>query len=150
MERSINRELKLKAYGICLYKKNQYGTYILLCLSSKSLQKWGFVKGVQEGAETNQETAIREFYEESSILIDEKYLGNYFHQINISKDIGVYLVDYDAVSCLDKYFINHELKSIYLSQENTDIKFFDIKRLPKIKKKQSILVRQIVNSLEDL
>ncbi|MDB2405378.1 NUDIX domain-containing protein [Arcobacteraceae bacterium] len=139
---------KIKAYGICLYKKNKLQTEVLLCKAVVSKNNWGYVKGVQEKNETNKETALREFHEEASILVSSKYLEEYFEQKNEEKDIGIYLVNYDNIRNKDKYFVNGELKKECLCPENSQIKFFDIKNMPKIKKKQRSLSSQIVNYLK--
>jgi 8-oxo-dGTP pyrophosphatase MutT (NUDIX family) len=138
---------KIKAYGICLYKKDKHNIKILLCKSVQSKEKWGFLKGVQEKNETNEQTAIREFEEECSIKINKKYLENYFEQINDLKDIGIYLVDANNISNINDFFVNNKLISSYLSWENTQVGFFDITKLPKIKKKQINLIGDIVQYL---
>ena len=78
--------MKIKAFGIALYKVEKTTIKILLCKSVISKIKWGFLKGQQEFNETKQQTAIREFFEECSILVDEKYLDKYFQQLNEDKD----------------------------------------------------------------
>jgi len=82
--------MKFKAYGICLYKKTKHDIKILLCKGFDSNKKWGFVKGTWEAWESNQDCAIREFYEETSIKIDKQYLQNFFYQENDYKDIGIF------------------------------------------------------------
>ena len=42
----------------------------------------GFLKGVTILNEKREDTAIREFKEECNILVDEKYLENFFIQEN--------------------------------------------------------------------
>jgi len=135
---------KEKAYGICLYKKNKNGIEILLCKSTQSKKKWGFLKGVAQDNETQKQTAIREFYEESSIRVNYNHLENYFEQKNKDKDIGVFLVNYDRIGHINRYFSLNKLYSKYLSWENSNVTFFDINSLPEIKKKQIKLVEDVV------
>jgi ADP-ribose pyrophosphatase YjhB (NUDIX family) len=139
---------KIKAYGICLYKIKKNKIEILLCKSTKSKDKWGFLKGVKEINETKQQTAKREFQEESNIKIDTKYFEQYFEQTNETKDIGIYLVDANNLN-IDLYFIDNILIDYYLSWENQEVKFFDISSLPLFKKKQSKLILQICKFLND-
>lgn len=136
--------MKLKAYGICLYKKQNDEIKILLCKSIKSNRKWGFLKGGCEAKESPKDTAIREFQEESSIIIRNNFLEDYFEQVNEKKDIGIFLVNYSNIKGIDRYFDGDKLLEKYLSWENTQAKFFNIKKLPKIKNKQDKLVEDII------
>jgi len=142
--------MKIKAYGISLYKRDNKGNIkLLLCKSVSSKNRWGFLKGAQEKGESNIQTAIREFEEESSINIKERYLGKYFEQLNSEKDIGVYLVNYKNIYGIEKYFHNDILQAKYLSSENSDVEFFNINNLPMIKKKQTNIVKDIVKYLQE-
>ncbi len=141
---------KIKAYGICLYKIDKNSINILLCKSISSKNRWGFLKGVQEKNETNEETARREFKEECGINIDKKILENYFEQLNKTKDIGIYLVNYDNINNIDKYFANDKLLNNYLSWENSAVKFYNLQSLPEIKIKQSKLTNNIIKYLKGL
>ncbi len=135
---------KIKAFGICLYKTfNGRHVEILLCKSVQSKTKWGLLKGVQENGETDIQTAIREFSEESSIQIDKSDLGKYFEQQNKSKDIGIWLVNADTIHIYNNFFINNYLIEEYVSSENSQVKFFNINKLPMIKNKQKYLIEQI-------
>ncbi len=138
---------KSYAYGVCVYKKNKNKTQILLCKSVKSLDKWGFLKGVAQKGETSKQTAVREFIEESSIIITQEMLEEYFIQINEDKDIGIYLVNWENIYNIDSYFINDTLYSRYLSWENSKVKLFDIDNLPPIKRKQIGIVNNIIKFL---
>jgi len=135
---------KIKAYGICLYKYKQNSIELLLCKSVKSFHRWGFLKGVALLNEQPEETAIREFFEESGILVDKKNLENYYFQKNELKNIGIYLVNYNSIFNADRYFLNGVLQTKHLSHENSEVRFFDINQLPIIKKKQSLLTKEIV------
>ncbi|MEA3513540.1 MAG: NUDIX domain-containing protein [Campylobacterota bacterium] len=136
--------MKIKAYGICLYKIDKFSTKLLLCKSITSNERWGFLKGGEEEGETKIQTALREFEEESNIKVSPVYLEKYFEQINTEKDIGIYLVNYDKINNIEKYFIDDKLLSSNLSWENSSVKFFDIKSLPLIKKKQQKIMLEIV------
>ncbi|PIF03994.1 MAG: NUDIX hydrolase [Arcobacter sp.] len=141
---------KIKAYGICLYKYNKNSTEVLLCKSVNSSDRWGFLKGVANSNETPEETAIREFYEESGITINSKYLEKFYLQKNDTKDIGIYMVNYNSISNIDIYFNNGILYPKYLSSENSEVRFFDIKKLPPIKKKQNTIAQDIIKYLSKL
>jgi len=138
---------KEKAYGICLYKKEKNNIKILLCKSVLSKDKWGFLKGVCIETETIEQTAIREFYEESSILVKQSYLEEYFFQENEYKDIGIFLVNYENIKNCEIYFNNNNLKDKYLDKENSDVKFYTIKDIPIIKKKQIEISSKIIDFL---
>ena len=144
---------KVKAYGICLYKieniNNKSIIKILLCKSVFSLNKWGCLKGVQDKNESKKQTAKREFFEECSILVSQKKLENYFEQINQEKDIGIYLVNATTIKNIETFFIKDTLKNNLLSWENSKVKFFDINDLPNIKKKQSKLISEIIDFLQN-
>jgi ADP-ribose pyrophosphatase YjhB (NUDIX family) len=138
---------KIKAYGICLYKKTTKSYEILLCKSILSQEKYGFLKGVQKYHESSEETALREFEEESSICVNVKYLEKLFYQENNIKDIGIFLVNYHNIKNVDLYFSNNILEYKYLCNENSNVEFFDIKKLPKIKNKQNKIAFNIKSYL---
>ena len=140
---------KDKAYGICLYKKDKNNTKILLCKSVLSINKWGFLKGVSLESETKEQTAIREFFEESSILVKQSYLEEYFFQENKDKDIGIFLVNYKNIKNINNYFDNDILKEKYLDKENSKVQFMNIKDIPQIKKKQINIASKIIDFLEN-
>ena len=141
---------KIKAYGICLYKIEKNDIKVLLCKSVSSKDRWGFLKGVQEKHETKEQTAIREFHEECGIKVHSKYLENYFEQFNKRKDIGIYLVNYDKINNVEKFFVDEKLLSNYLSWENVSVKFFSIDKLPTIKTKQIELTKNTIKYLKGL
>ena len=140
---------KIKAYGICLYIHEKKDIKVLLCKSVSSLNKWGFLKGVQHDNETQQNTAKREFLEECGIDVSAKYLEDYFEQTNIEKDIGIYLVNGKNIKNLDRFFNNNILLHNYLSWENSKVKFFSITSLPVIKRKQILLSKEIIDFLKN-
>lgn len=141
---------KIKAYGVVLYKLEEKSTKILLCKSVTSLDKWGCLKGVLLKGESSKECAKREFKEECSITVETYLFEKYFSQENSEKDIGIWLVNANKVENLDSYFIKDKLLETHLSWENSKVKFFDIKELPKIKKKQNKLVSEIKGFLENM
>ncbi len=138
---------KIRAFGICLYKKSKDSVKVLLCKSVNSQERWGFLKGVALRSESEVQTALREFYEESSIKVESQNLENLFIQKNEFKNIGIYLVNYDNLKDVDKYFKDEKLYKTYLSHENSDVEFFDINKLPLIKKKQKYLTQDIISYL---
>ncbi|MEA3314437.1 MAG: NUDIX domain-containing protein [Campylobacterota bacterium] len=141
---------KRNAYGVCLYRNIGDEIYILLCKSIFSINKWGFLKGVQNNNETITQTAIREFYEESGIKVSINILEDYYQQINFEKDIGVFLVNYDKIPYnVDNFFNDLSLKDNYICSENSEVEFFNINNLPLIKKKQIYLVDDIVKYLKE-
>ena len=125
-----------KTYGIVPYIVTKKGVKILLCLDVASNDKWGCLKGTKVKNETAFMCAKREFFEE------------YFEQINQEKDIGVWLVNASNIENMDRYFNGNTLKSEYLSWENSKVKFFSLKKLPKIKSLQKKLVSEIKDFLE--
>jgi len=140
----------IEKYGICLYKKEKDSFKILLAKAFDSNKKWGIVKGHKEFGENVKKTAIREFFEETSIKIDEKYLEKYYEQKFIGLKIGIFLVNYDKIKNIKKFFNKCCLKKKYIDWENQEICFFDIKKLPPIKKKQVAIVAKILKDLENV
>jgi len=138
----------VKTYGIVPYLVEKKDIKILLCLGVASEEKWGCLKGSKARNESALECAKREFFEESSILVDIALFEEYFEQINADKDIGVWLVNSSNIEGIGKYFDKNELKKEYLSWENLKVEFFSLKKLPKIKKKQKKLIRNIKDFLE--
>ncbi|MCI0500978.1 MAG: NUDIX domain-containing protein [Epsilonproteobacteria bacterium] len=138
-----------KAYGVCLYKKYNDSYKILLCQSLDNLNKWGFLKGTKKGSETPRQAAVREFMEESSIKIEKKYLEHFFYQKNKNKDVGIFMLDGANVKKLDDLFDGDSLKKRYICSENANVHFFDIEELPKIKKKQLLLIKKVVSVLSE-
>ncbi len=139
----------IKAYGVCLYKKEDSNIKILLCKSALSLEKWGCLKGVEEYGETPKETAQREFYEECNILVPTKLLKHYFEQLNDEKDIGIFLINANNIHNINKFFSNDILHKHNLSAENSKVKFFNLNSLPAIKKKQTNLIVNIMDFLQN-
>jgi len=137
---------RVKAFGICLYIVKNDSCKILLCKAREG-NKWGFLKGCQIGNETSKGTAQREFYEECGIFVQTKFFEKYYEQENKVKDIGIYLANGKNIFNLEQYFENDRLKQKYHTFENEDVKFFDIKDLPKIKSKQKKIIKKVVENL---
>ena len=139
----------VKAYGVVPYLIRDNNIKILLCLSVASKDKWGALKGTQNKNESAYECAKREFLEESSIDVDVALFENYFEQINIDKDVGVWLVNANNIENLEQYFLEDTLKNSYLSWENSKVKFFSLNNLPRIKNKQITLIKEIKDFLKN-
>lgn len=139
----------VKAYGVVPYLLNGQDIKILLCKSVASKDKWGCLKGTKTKNETAFECAKREFTEESSINVDIALFEDYFEQINIDKDIGIWLVNAENIENLNKYFDGDTLKNNYLSWENSKVKFFSLDNLPRIKSKQLTLMKEIKDFLKN-
>lgn len=139
----------VKAYGVVPYIVDKNDIKILLCKSVASKDKWGCLKGTKTKDETAFECAKREFFEESSINVEIAPFENYFEQINIDKDVGIWLVNGENIEDLDKYFNGDTLKSNYLSWENSKVKFFPLNNLPRIKNKQESLLTEIKDFLQN-
>ena len=108
----------------------------------------GVLWETQERDESAYECAKREFFEESSINVDIALFEEYFEQVNIEKNVGIWLVNASNIDNIDKYFNKDKLKPEYLSWENSDVKFFSISKLPKIKSKQKDLIKDIKDFLK--
>ncbi|RBQ29609.1 NUDIX domain-containing protein [Aliarcobacter vitoriensis] len=138
----------VKTYGIVPYLVDKKDIKILLCLGVASQARWGCLKGSKNRNESAFECAKREVFEESSISVDIALFEEYFEQINEDKDIGIWLVNSSNIEGINKYFEKDILKKEYLSWENSKVKFFSLKKLPKIKKKQENLIKNIKGFLE--
>ena len=138
----------VKAYGIVPFGGKGEDIKILLCKSVASKDRWGCLKGTKTRNESAYECAKRELFEESSLHVEAVLYENYFEQINIDKDIGIWLVNADNIEDLEKYFVEDILKSNYLSWENSKVKFFSLNNLPRIKNKQENLIKEIKDFLK--
>ena len=139
----------IKAYGVVPYLITENDIKILLCKSVKSKNKWGCLKGLKEKNENAYECAQRELFEESAIKVEIGIFEDYFEQINLGKDIGVWLVNASNIENLDEMFIDDKLKHTYLSWENSKVKFFSIYELPEVRTKQLNLISEIKNYLQN-
>ncbi|MAD41481.1 MAG: NUDIX hydrolase [Arcobacter sp.] len=138
-----------KAYGVVPYLVSKNDIKVLLCKSVLSKDKWGCLKGMKEKDENPYECAQRELFEESSIKVEIGLFEDYFEQVNLEKDIGIWLVNASNIEGLDGMFFEEKLKSNYLSWENSKVKFFSLSKLPRIRKKQINLVNDIKTFLEN-
>ena len=138
----------VKAYGVVPYLVEKNDVKILLCKSVMSRDKWGCLKGLKLEKESDFECARREFFEESSIDVETALFEDYFEQINLEKDVGIWLVNANNIENLDEKFTDYRLKNNYLSWENSKVKFFSLDDLPPIKKKQIKLVSEIKDFLK--
>jgi ADP-ribose pyrophosphatase YjhB (NUDIX family) len=139
----------IKAYGIVPYIVSKNDVKILLCKSVLSKDKWGCLKGMKEKDENPYECAQRELFEESSIKAEIGLFEDYFEQVNLEKDIGVWLVNASNIEGLKEMFFEDKLMSNYLSWENTKVKFFSLDKLPTIRKKQINLISDLKTFLEN-
>ena len=139
----------VKAYGVVPYIVTKNDIKILLCKSVASKDKWGCLKGTKNSNESAYECAKREFFEESSIGVETALFEDYFEQINIDKDIGIWLVNGSNVENLDSFFVDDTLKKNFLSWENSKVKFFSLNNLPRIKSKQETLLKEITDFLKN-
>lgn len=124
--------MKEYSYGICPYKIKNGTVYILLNKTHKK-SMFNFFKGKQENNETKIQTAIREFYEEAGVLVDEKYLEEYYYHNQPRKNIGIYLVDITNIKGKFKY----DKREIYSSE------WIDIFSEINISNNQSIIYNKI-------
>ena len=138
-----------KAYGVVPYIVSKNDVKILLCKSVLSKDKWGCLKGMKEKDENPYECAQRELFEESSIKAEIGLFEDYFEQVNLEKDIGVWLVNASNIEGLKEMFFEDKLMSNYLSWENTKVKFFSLDKLPTIRKKQINLISDLKTFLEN-
>ena len=138
-----------KTYGIVPYIVTKKGVKILLCLDVASNDKWGCLKGTKVKNETAFMCAKREFFEESSISVESALFEDYFEQINIDKDVGIWLVNGNNIENLDSFFVDDTLKKNFLSWENSKVKFFSLNNLPRIKNKQETLLKEITDFLKN-
>ena len=139
----------VKAYGVVPYIVTKNGIKILLCKSVASKDKWGCLKGTKNSNESAYECAKREFFEESSISVEIALFEDYFEQINIDKDVGIWLVNGNNIENLDTFFVDDTLKKNFLSWENSKVKFFSLNNLPRIKNKQETLLKEITDFLRN-
>ena len=139
----------VKAYGVVPYIVTKNDIKILLCKSVASKDKWGCLKGTKNSNESAYECAKREFFEESSISVEIALFEHYFEQINIDKDVGIWLVNANNIENLDTFFVDDTLKKNFLSWENSKVKFFSLNNLPRIKNKQETLLKEITDFLKN-
>ncbi|RLA75411.1 MAG: NUDIX hydrolase [Epsilonproteobacteria bacterium] len=137
----------IESFGITILNIYNNKAHILLCKSAKSRIKWGFVKGKTKKQEIPKQTAIREFKEETGIVIEYEKLVDIFFYTSESINIGIYLVHKADIKNIDRYFNIEKLKSKFTDTENSEVRFFDIDNLPPIKNKQIDIINQIRSAI---
>ncbi len=131
------------SYGLCIYKKEEGLTKILLCKSVTSKIKWGLVKGGISGKESHEECAKREFFEEVGIDTKIKTYEKYFKQVNAGKSVGAWLVSYKNIPDAKNYFIDDKIPNYSLSWELSKARFFCLEELPELKDNQIKMLSEI-------
>lgn len=85
---------KEKSYGICPYLIFDKKVFIFMNKTSKN-STLNFFKGKMEDSDFSvEDTAIREFYEETGVKVNPKDLEEFFFQKNKKKDVGIFLVNW--------------------------------------------------------
>jgi len=102
--------MKEKSYGIATYLIISGYFYVLLNKTSKK-SFFNFFKGKIEKNETIKECSIREFKEETGVLVEENDLEDYFFQNSTRKDVGIFLVDWSKYQHLPFHFQEKEIWS---------------------------------------
>jgi len=118
-----------------------------LLVYGKKSDKWGFPKGHQEYGETEEQTAMREFFEETGISVSQselldkiRFKNNIYFNVNVNGKPKFNIQDTNEIekACwfniseilkLPKNSINYGLKS-WLNQTVMDVFHMDY-RLPK-------------------
>jgi len=108
---------KVNSYGICPYLIINNLYYILLNKTSEN-SKLNFFKGKINKNENISNCAIREFKEETDILIKISDFEEYFYQYNRRKNIGIYLVDWTKYYKKEFNFDKKEIYSTYWKRIN--------------------------------
>lgn len=85
--------MKLQSYGLCPYMIISGHFYILLNKTSEN-SYFNFFKGKKENDETPEETAQREFHEETGVKVNFSDFEDYFFQTSPRKDVGIFMVDW--------------------------------------------------------
>jgi len=112
-------------------------------------QEWGFPKGRKNSCETNVETAVREFYEETGIeSTDIKIVNKKFIESYISYDD----VEYKNIYYLAKYLGNKKIFSVSNRKEQfievSDIRLFTSKNAIDAIRDYSLKKKAIINLAE--
>lgn len=86
-----------KSCGAIVYRKTNNDIEFLAIRSNSPDRHWGFPKGHVEGEETEEETCIREVYEETGLIINPfkgfKEYDKYKIGENVYKEVIFFLAD---------------------------------------------------------
>ena len=88
--------------GIILYKKNKHNLLFFVCTPDGPYwyhrELWNFPKGHIENGETELDAAIREIYEETSILLNKNYEYKFLGHVkqNKNKKVAVFAKEYEG------------------------------------------------------
>jgi 8-oxo-dGTP pyrophosphatase MutT (NUDIX family) len=113
-------------------------------------QEWGFPKGRKNKQETNIETGIREFTEETGIpdtdikIINKKFIENYISYDNLEYKNKYFLAKYTGDETIFSVSDNNKEQFTEVSE----IKFFEISEAISIIRDYSIKKKTIVNLVE--
>lgn len=119
--------------GCCVFRKSESGIEILLIQPRKN-DRWGFPKGRFNGNESPEFCAIRETIEETGIV---PTITDYVGCVDIKNKVRVKRVFcYNAI-LNDKFYFDRD-------EENHDVKWFSINRLPFIVPYQYDLIKKSV------
>lgn len=148
---------KIISCGIAPIRKNGDDIEILLCVPTEgsyasangSFYGMGFLKGQVEDGETNLQTAIREFGEESGDLNVELFdTEKFFTQNNPKKKIHIW-----PAKVLPTEFNLHKItdSGIVLDhdEENTLIKFYSINNLPPVFRNQQKILGELLEFINE-
>jgi tRNA nucleotidyltransferase (CCA-adding enzyme) len=135
-----------KKCGIIYY--HEYDQTYLLVQGKKSF-KWGFPKGHMELGESEEQTAIREFFEETGILIKESLLdkkirfkNNIYFRVNCTKKPQINVQDTNEIFKVSWMSLN-DIYSLPKDKLNFGLKSWmnkEFKYLPKFKYLNHIMV----------
>jgi 8-oxo-dGTP pyrophosphatase MutT (NUDIX family) len=98
------------SYGIAPYTIISGNFFVLLNKTSEE-SYYNFFKGKIEDSETIKDCAVREFYEEAGIKVNQKDFEDYFYQKSTRKDVGIFLVDWAKYQHLPFHFQEKEIWS---------------------------------------
>ena len=121
----------IKKCGIILYNERIQKYFLVYGRKSK---KWGFPKGHMENGETEKETALREFFEETGyhfstdIQLENKYIvkNNIYFKVNISSmkellQIRSTIPDDNEIEKADWFYIS-DILSMDIKDQNFGLK----------------------------
>ena len=139
------------------YKKLKIGevTILDILLSKRNTnyqeQEWGFPKGRKNKQETNMETSLREFTEETGIsnenikIVNKKFIENYISYDNLEYKNIYFLAKYTGNNY--EFIVSNSNKQQFA--EVSEIKFFEIKEACEIIRNYSKKKKEIVNHVKN-